>query len=183
MDLILLEPGNGELVFGKAPDGDKGGGIDATWRDAAALRGMAAAQPTRLHIARHADSKTANVITIALRNAMISEFQLQTHADDMPTEQFKLNFTEILWGHSVQQADGEDAGPGIAKQLAPHVFEAFRRGDSDGGDPHAGSGLGLAVVEAIARAHGGSAACTRGKAGGSVFTVKWPVEHGALPAA
>lgn len=168
MDLILLEPGNGELVFGKAPDADKGGGIDATWRDAAALRGMGrcielvsihqgmkqqvttdvsnaartagrpviteftcvkyvdatsvklyelcllakplgsgADQPTRLYIARHSDGKTANVITIALRDAMISEIQLQTHPDDMPTEQFKLSFTEILWSHSVQQADGQ----------------------------------------------------------------------------
>ena len=76
----------------------------------------------------------------------------------------------------------EDAGPGIAEELAPHVFEAFRRGDSARVDLNAGSGLGLAVVEAIARAHGGSAVCTRGKAGGSLFTIKWPVEHGAPPA-
>lgn len=169
MDLILLEPGNGELVFGKAPDGEsKGGDIDAIWRDAAALRGMGqcielvslhqgmkqqvttdvsnsartsgrpviteftcvkyvdqtsvklyelclraeplgrgAAQPTRLYIARHTGGKTANLITISLRDALISEIQLQTHPDDMPTEQFKLNFTEILWSHSVQQADGQ----------------------------------------------------------------------------
>ncbi|APA68716.1 Hcp family type VI secretion system effector [Janthinobacterium sp. 1_2014MBL_MicDiv] len=167
MDLILLEPGNGELVFGKAPDGESKG-IDAIWRDAAALQGMGpcielvslhqgmkqqvttdvgnaartagrpviteftcvkyvdatsvklyelcllarplgtgATQPTRLYIARHSSSKTANVITIALRDALISEIQLQTHADDMPTEQFKLSFTEILWSHSVQQADGQ----------------------------------------------------------------------------
>ena len=39
MDLILLEPGNPELVFGKTPDGGKAG-IDAIWRDAAALQGM-----------------------------------------------------------------------------------------------------------------------------------------------
>ena len=77
----------------------------------------------------------------------------------------------------------EDAGPGIADDLAPYVFEAFRRGDCARADLNAGSGLGLAVVEAIARAHGGSAACTRAKAGGSVFTIKWPVEHGAPPAA
>ncbi|WP_251373875.1 type VI secretion system tube protein Hcp [Janthinobacterium sp. JC611] len=169
MDLILLEPGNPEFVFGKAPDG--GGNIDAIWRDAAALRGMGqcielvslhqgmqqqvttdvgnaartsgrplvseftcvkyvdatsvklnelyllaqplgtgAAQPTRLYIARYANSKTADVITIALRDALISEIQQQTHPDDMPTEQFKLSFTDILWSHSVQQADGLEPG-------------------------------------------------------------------------
>ena len=167
MDLILLEPGNGELVFGKTQDGGNGG-IDAIWRDAAALQGMGpcielvslhqgmkqqittdvsnsartsgrphiteftcvkyvdatsvklyelcllakplgtgAAQPTRLYIARNTGGKAVNLITIALRDALISEIQLQTHPDDMPTEQFKLNFTEILWTHSVQQADGQ----------------------------------------------------------------------------
>jgi len=77
----------------------------------------------------------------------------------------------------------EDAGPGIPDELAPHVFEAFRRGDAARSDLHGGSGLGLAVVEAIARAHGGSATCGRGTAGGAVLTVKWPVEHGAPPSA
>lgn len=167
MELILLEPGNGECVFGKVPDGESKG-IDAIWRDAAALRGMGRCielvslhqgmkqqittdvsnsartsgrpviteftcvkyvdatsvklydlclrakplgsgpdQPTRLYIARQTGDKMANIITIALRDALISEIQLQTHPDDMPTEQFKLNFTEILWTYSVQQADGQ----------------------------------------------------------------------------
>lgn len=73
----------------------------------------------------------------------------------------------------------EDAGPGIADALAPHVFVAFRRGDSVPDELNAGSGLGLAVVEAIARAHGGSAACARGVAGGTVFTIRWPLDNGA----
>ena len=71
----------------------------------------------------------------------------------------------------------EDAGPGIPDALAPHVFEAFRRGDSDSAGLSAGSGLGLAVVDAIARAHGGSAACTRGKMGGTLFTIRWPADY------
>lgn len=98
MDVILLEPGNPELVFGKTPDGGKAG-IDAIWRDAAALQG-------KLYIARHSGDKTANIITIALRDALITEIQLQSQSDDMPTEQFKLSFTEILWTYSLQQADG-----------------------------------------------------------------------------
>ena len=66
-----------------------------------------AAQPTKLYIARNSGDKTSNIITIALRDALISEIQLQTHPNDMPTEQFKLNFTEILWSYSVQQANGQ----------------------------------------------------------------------------
>jgi type VI secretion system secreted protein Hcp len=67
-------------------------------------------QPTKLYIARNSGDKTANIITIALRDAIISEVQLQTHPDDMPTEQFKLNFTEILWTYTVQKADTGTAG-------------------------------------------------------------------------
>ena len=169
MDLILLEPGDPELVFGKAP-GAANNCIDAIWRDGSSLRdvgqcielvslhqgmkqqvttdvsnsartsgrpviseftctkyvdqtsvklyelclgarplGAGPGQPTRLYIARSSGDKTNNIITIALRDALISEIQLQTHPDDMPTEQFKLSFTEILWTYSVQQADGQPA--------------------------------------------------------------------------
>lgn len=67
-------------------------------------------QPTMLYIARNADDSTANIITIALRDAIISEIQLQTQPNDMPTEQFKLSFTEILWTYAAQQADLRTAG-------------------------------------------------------------------------
>ena len=65
----------------------------------------------------------------------------------------------------------EDEGPGIAEELAPHVFEAFWRADGArqrGG----GSGLGLAVVAAIALAHGGEARCSR--VGGGDAELVWP---------
>ena len=66
-------------------------------------------QPTRIHILRNSGDKTANVISFHLRDALISEVQLQSHPDDMPTEQFKLNFTEILWECTAQNADGSRA--------------------------------------------------------------------------
>jgi type VI secretion system secreted protein Hcp len=67
-------------------------------------------QPTKLYICRNSGDKTANILTIWLRDALISEVQFQSHPDDMPTEQFKLNFTEILWKYSVQTADMSIAG-------------------------------------------------------------------------
>jgi type VI secretion system secreted protein Hcp len=66
--------------------------------------------PTKIYIARNSGDKTANILTIALRDAIISEIQFQSNADDMPTEQFKLNFTEVLWTYTVQQADMITAG-------------------------------------------------------------------------
>ena len=64
-----------------------------------------------------------------------------------------------------------DEGPGIAHDFLPHVFTAFRR------SPEArasGSGLGLAVVAAIARAHGGHARCCAAPETGTTFEMCWP---------
>ncbi len=47
-----------------------------------------------------------------------------------------------------------DDGPGFAPDFLPHAFERFTRGDH--ARARGGAGLGLAIVEAIARGHGGS---------------------------
>jgi signal transduction histidine kinase len=44
----------------------------------------------------------------------------------------------------------EDAGPGVAEELRPRLFERFARGAAA-----QGSGLGLAIARSYARAHGG----------------------------
>jgi len=67
--------------------------------------GKGAKEPTKIHILRNSGDKTANIMTFELRDAIISEIQFQSHPDDMPTEQFKINFTEILWAFTVQNTD------------------------------------------------------------------------------
>ncbi len=67
-------------------------------------------QPTMLHIARNTGSRAGNIMTFALRDAIISEIQFQSHPNDMPTEQFKLNFTEILWTYTIQDVDMSTPG-------------------------------------------------------------------------
>lgn len=69
----------------------------------------------------------------------------------------------------------EDAGPGIPPELAGQVFDAFHRGDAGRPQSAGGSGLGLAVVRAIAEAHGGRAACEPSPGGGAVLSLCWPV--------
>lgn len=67
-------------------------------------------QPSYLYILRNSGDRTANIITFTLRDALISEIQFQSHPDDMPTEQLKLNFTEILWTTNIQTAEMENKG-------------------------------------------------------------------------
>lgn len=80
-----------------------------------------------------------------------------------------------------QQQDGwcilrvEDEGPGIPLESASDMFAAFRQmRDSSETATSAGSGLGLAVVAAIARAHKGDACCFPSEKGGACFELHWP---------
>jgi len=69
----------------------------------------------------------------------------------------------------------EDQGPGIPPESAAQVFSAFRRMRDDGeAGTDTGSGLGLAVVAAIARAHRGTASCRPSSQGGACFEIRWP---------
>ena len=57
-----------------------------------------------------------------------------------------------------------------------HVFDPFMRGDGSRSRQGGGSGLGLAVVKAIADAHGGQVSCSSGATGGSRFVLELPRE-------
>lgn len=87
---------------------------------------------------------------------------------DPGTIRIETGFTESVFYLRV-----EDDGPGIPEELASHVFEAFRRGYDARARESSGSGLGLAVVRAIAQAHGGTATCSRAINGGTIFEVQW----------
>lgn len=67
----------------------------------------------------------------------------------------------------------EDEGPGIPPDAASHVFTAFRQmRDRDEAATDTGSGLGLAVVATIARAHQGDARCLPSTRGGACFELR-----------
>ncbi len=67
-----------------------------------------------------------------------------------------------------------DTGPGLPDEDLPHVWDELYRGQSARGAP--GSGLGLALVQAILLRHGGQVAL-RSRAGrGTVFTLRLPIK-------
>lgn len=81
---------------------------------------------------------------------------------------------------STKQIDGqhclrvEDSGPGLGATDARRIFDAFQRGAHAAEAAPKGSGLGLAVVRAIASAHQGQADCRPSDLGGSCFELRWP---------
>ena len=65
-----------------------------------------------------------------------------------------------------------DHGPGIPAGVRRRLFRPFERGNHT--DAPAGMGLGLVLVQALARAHGGSVAYADAPDGGAQFTVTFP---------
>jgi signal transduction histidine kinase len=68
-----------------------------------------------------------------------------------------------------------DRGIGIPLDEQPRVFERFYRAAGAGAGQIPGTGLGLALVDYIARAHGGSVAVESRPGQGSTFSIHLPI--------
>jgi signal transduction histidine kinase len=66
-----------------------------------------------------------------------------------------------------------DEGPGVPEEALEIIFDRFGRADSARTRSAGGVGLGLAIVDAIAKAHGGECRITSGS-GGSTFALLLP---------
>lgn len=75
-----------------------------------------------------------------------------------------------------------DSGTGIPEQDLPHLFERFYRVKGAQGRSFEGSGIGLALVQELAKLHGGSARVQSELNRGSTFTVTIPFGKDHLPA-
>jgi two-component system OmpR family sensor kinase len=75
----------------------------------------------------------------------------------------------------------ENTGPGFREDLLPMAFEAFVRGDG-AVTSHPGAGLGLAIVRALARAHGGTATAEN-VPGGARLTMTLALDRDPVPGA
>ena len=80
----------------------------------------------------------------------------------------------VLWGErsaGLVRLGVQDTGCGFRPEFLPHAFEPFSRHAAGGRD---GAGLGLAIVRAIAEAHGGSVQAGNRAEGGASVTIDIP---------
>jgi two-component system OmpR family sensor kinase len=68
-----------------------------------------------------------------------------------------------------------DEGPGMAPEAAARIFEPFYRADPARDRATGGAGLGLAIVQAIVQAHGGSVELSSLPGEGAAFSVRLPL--------
>ncbi|MFN3374316.1 MAG: sensor histidine kinase, partial [Chloroflexus sp.] len=68
-----------------------------------------------------------------------------------------------------------DNGEGIADTDLPHVFTPFYRGDRSRSRRTGGTGLGLTLVQAVARAHGGEVTIVSRLGEGTRVTISMPL--------
>ena len=69
----------------------------------------------------------------------------------------------------------EDDGPGLSAEELERIFERFYRADASRSRASGGVGLGLSIVAAVARAHGGDVSARSEPGRGATFRIELPV--------
>jgi signal transduction histidine kinase len=87
-----------------------------------------------------------------------------------PHDTIEVSSSVLDFGLVIEIAD---TGSGIAPDALDRIFDRFARGDVARSRTTGGVGLGLAIVDAVAKAHGGSCTVTPRKKG-TVFALRLP---------
>ena len=89
----------------------------------------------------------------------------------------------VLSGQDEIAVTVTDDGPGVTPEALPRLFDRFFREDESRSRENGGSGLGLSIVAAIVRSHGGRILAAHAPGGGLTMTVVLPrpVGTGAVP--
>lgn len=85
--------------------------------------------------------------------------------------------TQTTDGKNVLRIDVKDAGPGIAQEHLPRLFERFYRVDKARSRGVGGTGLGLAIVKHITQAHAGTVEVQSKLGEGSTFSIILPMDR------
>jgi signal transduction histidine kinase len=128
------------------------GAAPRAWRLGPVVPGTLDADPERLRIAL--DALLENAVKYSPAGAMI---ELRASYD----------------GDGIVSIEVEDTGPGMPAHALGRIFERFGRVDTESTRSSGGVGLGLAIVDAIAKCHDGRCLVSS-TAGGSTFTLELP---------
>ena len=175
LDLAKLEAGGMQLQASPLPDMNRF--IEervGQFRSMAAERGIALhiALDPRVHgadifIDREKFEKLfVNLLSNAYKFTKQGSIEVST---EMHQDTFRLTVT--------------DTGIGIKAEQLPYIFDRFRQADGSASREYAGTGLGLAWVQEIAKLHGGEVTVHSQYGKGSSFRVSIPVGRAHLDAA
>ncbi len=124
-----------------------------------------------------------------IRIQVICPRDLTVRADPVLMEQAIVNLVENAVKYSPEnsqvdivarrtakdiQIDVKDAGPGIAKEHLPKIFNRFYRVDRGRSRQEGGTGLGLAIVKHIIQYHNGRITVSSVKGKGTIFHIRLP---------
>lgn len=105
-----------------------------------------------------------DLLLLAVHNLMDNALKFSRPGDTLELHAFEDGAEIVI--------EVADTGPGIPEDEQPHVWEELYRGVGGRGIP--GSGLGLALVRAIAERHNGRATLRSRLGQGTVFTLRLP---------
>ncbi len=106
-----------------------------------------------------------DLLFLALHNLLDNAMKFSRPGDTVEVRSFEDGANVVV--------EIADTGPGIPAEEIPHVWEELYRGQGARGIP--GSGLGLALVRAIAERHNGQVSLRSRSGQGTMFTIKLPV--------
>ena len=107
----------------------------------------------------------SDLLLLAVHNLLVNALKFTRPGDTVELRAFEDGSNIVI--------EVADTGPGIPEEEQPHVWEELYRGQSGRGVP--GSGLGLALVRAIAERHNGKVGLRSRVGQGTVFTLRLPV--------
>ncbi len=106
-----------------------------------------------------------DLLLLAVHNLLVNAIKFSRPGDTIELRAFEDGSNVVI--------EVADTGPGIPEEEQPHVWEELYRGEAGRGVP--GSGLGLALVRAIAERHNGKVGLRSRLGQGTVFTLRLPV--------
>jgi two-component system osmolarity sensor histidine kinase EnvZ len=164
-----------DRIIGQFLDFARGSGETATERcDLDALVGESVDRYART--GKDVRFAPGNVPALALRGTAISRLLTNLIDNALAYGAPPVEVTTVATGNGIV-LDVADRGPGIAPDLVERLKQPFTRASPARADARgiAGAGLGLAIVERIARLHGGTLELLPRDGGGTIARVTLPL--------